>query len=368
MPDCRASFKKPVSQITDRAKRYRANRCKKKAKFCETCGSKKFLVIGHRDGNESNGADYNLGTFCKSCNTIDGKAAAKAGRGVRTRQYNPKKKRRNPGASNLAQYVQAAVEHSRGSHDAGGKVIHETPKPKRREFAREIAFRKGYRKNPAVESPADRGYRKFHGRGPDEHYILDVNEQDPYGNHPELFQCGQLVRFIIGENIVLSGEDGDDIEAELDNWWTEEINFVPSVEAYHNKLNGRLGESQAGINQVRKWLREIGCPDVAGVPLPEGQSKSDLAHQLYIVGGNQDIDELLPRLGSDPTKELHDLGFCYLIEYFTQKRFDGYDPINYWHHFGEKGGQKPRLTYNSKYKELRLFGGSYTVRAAGIEN
>ena len=36
------------------------------------------------------------------------------GRGVRTRQY-------NPGAINLAQYVQAAMDHVRGSHDAAGK-------------------------------------------------------------------------------------------------------------------------------------------------------------------------------------------------------------------------------------------------------
>lgn len=56
---------------------------------------------------------------------------ARAGDGTRTHQY-------NPGAANLAQYVQAAVEHRRGQHDAGGKIIHETPKGKREEFAAEI--------------------------------------------------------------------------------------------------------------------------------------------------------------------------------------------------------------------------------------
>ncbi|MBI4165904.1 MAG: hypothetical protein HY508_09245 [Acidobacteria bacterium] len=56
---------------------------------------------------------------------------AKAGQGKRTSQY-------NPGAGNLAQYVQAALAHQRGAHDEGGRIIHETPKSKRQEFAQEI--------------------------------------------------------------------------------------------------------------------------------------------------------------------------------------------------------------------------------------
>ena len=198
---------KPASQITDRAKRYRANVVHKKRKRCEDrlpsgtlCGSRRNLGVGHRDGDESNNRPSNLFTQCKSCNGLQAAADKKAGRGVRTRQYNParlsdaavdayispyrqhahgskykfvsqvnggalslhrtlesarrnvrrilaKRSKRNPGATNLAQYVQAAVDHTRGAHDEGGRVLHETPKSKRREFAREIAFRKGYR-NP----------------------------------------------------------------------------------------------------------------------------------------------------------------------------------------------------------------------------
>jgi hypothetical protein len=44
----------------------------------------------------------------------------------------------NPGAETLGQYVRAAVEHQRGAHDAGGLVIHETPKEERQAFAKEI--------------------------------------------------------------------------------------------------------------------------------------------------------------------------------------------------------------------------------------
>ncbi len=56
---------------------------------------------------------------------------ARTGKGKRTLQY-------NPGARTLAQYTEAALEHTRGRHDAGGEVIHETSKEKRREFAQEI--------------------------------------------------------------------------------------------------------------------------------------------------------------------------------------------------------------------------------------
>jgi hypothetical protein len=89
------------------------------------------LVVDHHDGNEHNDSPSNLRWLCKSCNTKLGLAMAKAGQGRRTAQF-------NPGAETLAQYVSAAVEHKRGAHDAGGLVIHETPKEKRREFAKEI--------------------------------------------------------------------------------------------------------------------------------------------------------------------------------------------------------------------------------------
>lgn len=338
--------------ITDRAKRYRANRCKKKADKCETCGYRKNLVIGHRDGNESNGRPYNLGTFCKSCNGLDAAADKKAGRGVRTRQYNPKKKRRNPGAKTLGAYVDAAVNHSRGAHDAGGKVIHETPKAKRREFAREIAWRKGSRRNPTSE--ADVLYRKFHGRGPDKIYDMQVAGVDPYGGHPELTSLGPLIRFIVGEDVVLGGEYGDEVqEAE----WVREISFVPSVPRWHDWLE----RTDPPVSEAKAKLREWKVPDLAAVPNTK---------QLYILGKQQGVTaEMLLELGADPEKDLLDLGNVYLVEYFTQKRFDHFDPINYWHHFSEvTHSDWPRLIFDRVHGILSLAGGAYTVKAAGITN
>jgi hypothetical protein len=355
MPRCGAKWRKPVSAITDRQKRHRANHpdCKPKGKRCVKCGSTRNLVVGHKDGDESNGAKSNLQTECKSCNTRDGKAMAKAGKGVRTRQYNPKKKkRRNPGAQTLGAYVDAAVNHTRGSHDAGGKVIHETPKAKRREFAREIAFRKGYSKNP---SAADELYRKFHGRGPDKITTTLVAGMDPYGGHPELTSLGPLIRLVIGEDVELTSE-GEVSRAD----WVNELTFIPSMREYRS-ITARLdSKNNDDLRKFKAWLKSAGAPDVAAVPN---------TRQLYFVGGNQFADDKrLIALGVDPEKDLCDLGFCYLIEYFAQKRFDQFEPTTYFHGFGERTGVQPRLIYRKPQRMLELVGGEYVVKSVGIDN
>lgn len=135
-------------RVTDRALRYRANQCPPAGpQRCELCGSKRFLVVDHRDGFEENGAPANLRWLCKSCNTRTGAEMAKQGKGRRTRQYN------KGGAHTLAEYAVAAAEHRRGAHDAGGKIIHETPADKRSEYASEIWRRRHERygqANPAA--------------------------------------------------------------------------------------------------------------------------------------------------------------------------------------------------------------------------
>ncbi len=131
---------KPVALITDRAKRYRANHpdCKPQGpKICLFCGSKKNVEVHHLDGNEDNGAPGNLAWACRSCNTKIGVAHKKAGKGKRTRQFNP------PGrVPTYEQYARAVSLHVRGAHDEGGAIIHATPPAKRSEYARRIAAEK----------------------------------------------------------------------------------------------------------------------------------------------------------------------------------------------------------------------------------
>jgi hypothetical protein len=523
-----------VGQISDRAKRYRAHSpgCEPSGpRKCFKCGSRRNVVPDHIDGDESNGRRSNLRWACKRHNTILGKKMAKAGKGVRTRQYNPapdkiaghegwkqlmasklaqkydglrrsgmsrdealretlrsttagpgsialfKKLAKNPGAINLAQYVQAAVDHTRKAHDAGGKVIHETPKAKRREFAREIAFRKGYRSNPSImelggnrfsvdnghgttlllkptswggwevqatnartqaaygnrgfpgvhtfntlaevearykgfrgiskaiqknprkpfdwriadlrkhmagflkqksgsarraryhefdympggtksvrkranPTPADDLYRKFHGRGPDKILTSLIAGVDPYGGHPQLSSLGPCIRLIVGEGVKLGGAFGDEAQ---DAEWVKEIAFVPDVKKWHRWLE----TENPSVSRAKGYLETMRVPDLAAVPNTK---------MLYLVGGNQNVDADLKLLGADPEKDILDLGNVYLVEYFTQKRFDRFEPTNYWHHFGEKTGVQPRLMYLRGAHLLWLAGGEYVVTPRGIEN
>ena len=142
----RAAKKNPCAQtrktkVSDRAKRYRANQpnCRPSGvKKCKLCGSRSDVMVDHADGNESNGRKSNLRWLCRSCNNTLGAEMARTGQGRRTVQYNPAHK----GAQTLGEYMQAVLQHTRGSHDAAGKIIHETPKRKRQEFASEIWARR----------------------------------------------------------------------------------------------------------------------------------------------------------------------------------------------------------------------------------
>jgi hypothetical protein len=176
---------KPVKDITDRAKRYRAQQNVKGPKRCVVCGSTKNLDVMHLSGDESDGASKNLAYGCRSCNAALGAAFKKIGSKIRTRQYNPsveelEQQRRklyaelqgrdttsewakprvkkihaltarieklssqmayNPssGVPTFEQYSWAVSQqrHS-GEHGEAGAVIHATPKSKRTEYARRI--------------------------------------------------------------------------------------------------------------------------------------------------------------------------------------------------------------------------------------
>jgi hypothetical protein len=81
---------KPVSEITDRAKRYRAQRNPPPPpKQCGFCGKRRTVEIAHVNGVEDDGEPENLMWTCRACNSTMAVILKNAGLGKRTRQYNP---------------------------------------------------------------------------------------------------------------------------------------------------------------------------------------------------------------------------------------------------------------------------------------
>jgi hypothetical protein len=87
--------------------------------------------------------------------------------------------------------------------------------------------------------------------------------------------------------------------------------------------------------------------------------------QLYLKGG----DQALPKMESDG-KILIDLGECYSITYWTDKYHlsDGTGFSSYIHKFGEEGGSRPMVVYNTLNETISLVGGSYKVESEGIKD
>ena len=98
---------KPVSQITDRAKRYRANAAAPPKHRCFACGNPKVRGVAHIDGNEANTHPRNLDWTCASCNARMANTLRKARIGKKTAQYNPRRRQAASKAAPFGAYFAA---------------------------------------------------------------------------------------------------------------------------------------------------------------------------------------------------------------------------------------------------------------------
>lgn len=87
---------------------------------------------------------------------------------------------------------------------------------------------------------------------------------------------------------------------------------------------------------------------------------------IYFLEGDQSIDFEAMDIATD--KDMVELGPCTYICYHTQKGFHDFEPIDYFHHFGEEDGIYPVLNYDRLNKALFLVSGNYRVRPEGIVN
>jgi hypothetical protein len=125
--------RKPVSKITDRAKRYRANAKDVRPpapKQCGFCGRRRNVGVHHIYGDEADGAPDNLMWACKRCNAAIAALMKRLGLGKRVKQYNPPARR-----GSQREYMKAygdAIKVMRGQFDgdvsAAMATIRATPR------------------------------------------------------------------------------------------------------------------------------------------------------------------------------------------------------------------------------------------------
>ena len=190
---------------------------------------------------------------------------------------------------------------------------------------------KGIKRNPASES--DRVYEEFHGAPPQ--HTLEIHETEHV--HGNLAGLGDLVCLII-------------------------------------RLSGGKHAGQR---------KQLNAPD------PGRAKESDIVHvasneaknQIYFVGGDQSVDVKVlgfrdsfdinhdgETFEATELKDLMVLGEVCKLTYRTQKAFDKFEDVDYFHRVGEDTKVRPFLLYDTMNARMRLAGGEYTVHEQGIVN
>jgi hypothetical protein len=123
----------------------------------------------------------------------------------------------------------------------------------------------------------------------------------------------------------------------------------------------------SGAGLTNKWET---CPHLKfeGTKL----ASSPNGKQLYVIGVTN-LDGSLRQFKVDASKDFIDLGSAAFVVYLARKVHGNFEPIDYVHKFGEKGGDQPTLFYDKLRKQLAFVGGSYFIDtkdgvSPGIEN
>jgi hypothetical protein len=95
--------------------------------------------------------------------------------------------------------------------------------------------------------------------------------------------------------------------------------------------------------------------------------------QLYFVGGDQamseaDLSKMGFKAGKNDFKDLMLLGVLTEVTYRTEKGFDNFKLVDYYHELGEETGNAPVLLYDFRSGLLRVAGGQYLIEDRGIVN
>lgn len=201
-----------------------------------------------------------------------------------------------------------------------------TPQPSAGEDFTSL-FRRAIRRNPSLtesERRALTAFRDFHGKDPDK-VIRMENTVIESGNY-----------FLVGE------------------FFGYDLTAFP-IERF-SQVKPNVFAEGAGIKLCAGKIEE------------QDRSKM-VAHQLFLMGGNQDLEfALKDKFGITSGAQLLDLGEIKNIWYKARKKQDSFQLYHYHHTFGEEGGSRPYLMYDRVHKKQFIIGGDYSVPLEGIRN
>ena len=125
------------------------------------------------------------------------------------------------------------------------------------------------------------------------------------------------------------------------------------------------GKELNGNDLARHWQK---CSHISFAGDDVKLASNGTRTQLYCVGGEQQLTpKVIETLGARPALRTN-LGPAYFIVYETRKQQDNFEGGQYCHEFGEDGGRRPTVYYDSKARRILLRGGSYVIEDRGIVN
>lgn len=270
----------------------------------------------------------------------------------------------NPGAVSLKQYATAAAMHTRGAHDSGGRIIHETSPELRSKYARQIAAIKRHR-----------GTDRFRENPQAQSYLKAAETAAKSGQYEKAMRL--LKKYARTKRIELAADDKRKRNSNSKEEATQlykDFHGKESTEVL--RLQDALlkaGDYTALGNDPEFWLEPVsGDPrnwpaaDIEFQPRDKVKLATDAkGKRLYIVGGNQKMPVKFLKDKDSARGRIFNLGTCYGISYQTEKVFDDFQTTTYAHEFGEETGERPELHYDSAAARLLLVGGAYHI--AGVE-
>jgi len=158
---------------------------------------------------------------------------------------------------------------------------------------------------------------------------------------------------------------------------------VKLFQSFHGRDPEEIAEKHVSA-EMRKDYAAVGALEYLKVVTPLGQTaqfnfdgdgvtlaSSPEGKQLYCIGGNQNLSQCLT--ADSLAKDFIDLGECIEVQYLARKVHGNFEPVSYFHKFGEKTGERPQLAYDKLKKQIFFVGGAYFINAKhgvspGIEN